>query len=40
MKDWSEEAWYQIYEEKWAQGLLQAVTDPMDGVMTWLQTLW
>jgi len=40
VRDWSEEARYQIYTEQQAQDLLRAITDPVDGVMTWLQMFW
>jgi HEPN domain-containing protein len=39
-KDWSEEGRYQVYTQAQARDLLQAITDPTNGIMAWLQTYW
>ena len=41
VKDWSEAARYDnnVPENK-ARDLLNAVTDPQSGILTWLKTLW
>jgi len=41
VKDWTEESRYKTkVEEKLAQGLYDAITDPRDGVMAWLKKHW
>lgn len=41
VKDWSEEARYQTQmPEKTARDIVAALTDPTDGVLTWLKKHW
>ena len=41
MKDWSEETRYQTsVAEKVARDMFAAVTDPQNGVLTWLKNHW
>lgn len=40
VKDWSEEARYHQNGQPDAQSLLDAVTDPTDGVMQWIRVRW
>lgn len=37
---WSEEARYERRTSREARDLLRAITDPQDGVLTWLQQSW
>ncbi len=39
-KDWSEEGRYVVYIQTQARDLLEAITDPTNGIMAWLQTYW
>jgi HEPN domain-containing protein len=40
VKDWSEEARYQVHTQKKARDFLQAIDDPTTGIMAWLQNSW
>ena len=40
LKDWSEIARYQQKTEAQARRLYQAVTDPANGVLTWIKVNW
>ena len=40
VKDWSERARYQQKAEIQARGLYQAVTDPSNGVLSWIKVHW
>ena len=40
VKDWSEQVRYQQRTEVEARRLFQAVTDPTDGVLRWIQNRW
>jgi HEPN domain-containing protein len=40
VKDWSEEARYEVHTQKKARDLLAAINDPGSGVMSWLRNFW
>ena len=40
VKDWTEEARYQSWTEAQARELVEAVTHPTDGVLTWIRVRW
>ncbi len=40
VKDWSEKSRYEKYTQQEATDLLNAITDPKNGVLRWLQQYW
>lgn len=40
VKDWSEDTRYEQHMQKDAEDLMQAITDPGNGVLQWIQKYW